>query len=200
MKKKAIFSLLLALIADPSITEAQKKAYPHLQIFLVPSQSGEKTSFIAFWDDAHKLAAGPYPIKLLERGELKVQLDISYSKPNEELPSAARLKIQTRDSTSAQNEAGSVLLDQPADLIADRGVSKMFPDAPFLVIGHRAPSEGVLRVGNIMGEIQKKLLACNKEYRRELEAVLDSLKEAPAYERVLKAVESAFPPCPLQTL
>ncbi len=196
--KKVVFFLVLGLMAYPSITEAQRKMYPHLQIFLLPSQPGEKTSFITFWDGAHKLAAGPFPIKLLERAELKVQLDLSYSKPDEALPSAARLKIQRRDSTSLQNEAGLVLLDQPADLIADRGTSKMFPDGPFLVIGHKAPSEGVLRVGNIMREIQIKLLACDKEDRRELEAVLNSLKGAPAYERVLKTVESTFPPCSLQ--
>ncbi len=128
---------------------------------------------------------------------MNVQLDLSYSKPNEELPSAARLKIARRD-TSAQDREGMVVLDQPADLIADRGVSKMFPDGPFLVIGHKAHSEGVLQVGNVMGEIQRRLLACNKESRKELDAVLGSSKEAPSYERVLKTVESTFPPCPLQ--
>jgi hypothetical protein len=129
---------------------------------------------------------------------LKVQLDLSYSKPNKELPTAARLKIERRDNTSLQDRQGLVLLDQPVDLIADRGVSKMFPDGPFLVIGHEAPSEGVLRVGNILGEIHGKLLACDREYRKKLDAVLDSLKEAPSYEHMLKTVESTFPPCPFQ--
>jgi len=197
MKKKAIFSLLLALIALPSTTEAQKKAYPHLQIFLIPSQPGERTPIVTFWDASHKLAAGPFPIKLLERVGLNVLLDLSYSKPNEEPPSAARLKIARRDA-SAQDREGVILIDQPADLIADRGASKMFPDGPFLVIGYKAPSEGVLRVGDTMGEIQRKLLACDKEYRQQLEAVLDSLKGASSYEHVLKTIESTFPPCPLQ--
>lgn len=197
VKKKAIFCSVLGLMADPSITEAQQKVYPHLQIFLVASQPGEKTSFITFWDGSHKLAAGPFPTKLLEGVGLNVLLDLSYSKPNEQLPSTARLKIARRD-TSAQGRDGMVLLDQPADLIADRGASKMFPDGPFLVIGHMAPSDGVLRAGNIMEEIQKKLLAYDKEYRKELDAVLDSLKEAPSYERVLKTVESIYPSCPLQ--
>ncbi|HBA38931.1 MAG TPA: hypothetical protein DCZ05_04075 [Deltaproteobacteria bacterium] len=128
---------------------------------------------------------------------MNVQLDLSYSKPNQELPSAARLKIARRD-TSVQDREGMVLLDQRADLIADRGASKMFPDGPFLVIGHKAPSEGVLMVGNIMGEIQKKLLACERESRQELGAVLNSLKAAPSYGQVLKTVESTFPPCPVQ--
>lgn len=197
MKKKAIFSLLLALIALPSTTEAQKKAYPHLQIFLIPSQPGERTPIVTFWDASHKLAAGPFPIKLLERVGLNVLLDLSYSKPNEEPPSAARLKIARRDA-SAQDREGVILIDQPADLIADRGSSKMFPDGPFLVIGYKAPSEGVLRVGDTMGEIQRKLLACDKEYRQALETVLNSLKGASSYEHVLKTIESTFPPCPVQ--
>lgn len=196
MKKIAIF-LILALISYPAVSKAQPRAYPHLQIFLVPSPPGERTPFITFWDSAHKLAAGPFPVSLLERAGLNVQLDLSYSKPNEELPSAARLKIARRD-TSVQDRGGMVLLDQRADLIADRGTSKMFPDGPFLVIGHKAPSEGVLRVGNIMEEVQQKLLACDKQYRMELDAVLASLKGAPSYEHVVKTVESTFPPCPLQ--
>ncbi len=196
MKKIAIF-LILALISYPAVSKAQPRAYPHLQIFLVPSPPEEKTPFITFWDSAHKLAAGPFPVRLLERAGLNVQLDLSYSKPNQELPSAARLKIARRD-TSAQDREGMVLLDQRADLIADRGASKMFPDGPFLVIGHKAPSEGVLMVGNIMGEIQKKLLACERESRQELGAVLNSLKAAPSYGQVLKTVESTFPPCPVQ--
>ena len=196
MKKIAIF-LILALISYPAVSKAQPRAYPHLQIFLVPSPPGEKTPFITFWDSAHKLAAGPFPVRLLERAGLNVQLDLSYSKPNEELPSVARLKIARRD-TSTQDREGMVLLDQRADLIADRGASKMFPDGPFLVIGHKAPSEGVLPVGKILEEIQRSLLACDKQYRMELDAVLASLKGAPSYEHVVKTVESTFPPCPLQ--
>jgi len=196
--KRFILCLLVGLIAHPSMTEAQMKAHPHLQIFLVPSPPREKTPFITFWDDAHKLAAGPFPVKLLERAGMTVQLEFSYSKPNEEPPSAAKLKIQRLESIPLQDGEGLALLDQPADLIADRGVSKMFPDGPFLVIGHKEPSKGVLRVGNIMEEIQRKLLACDKEYRTELEAVLDSLKGAPSYEHVFKTVESTFPPCPFQ--
>ena len=196
MKKIAIF-LILALISYPAVSKAQPRVYPHLQIFLVPSQPGERSPFITFWDGSHKLAAGPFPIKLLERVGLNVLLDVSYSKPNDELPSAARLKIARRD-TSVQDREGMVLLDQRADLIADRGASKMFPDGPFLVIGHKAPSEGVLRVGKILEEIQRSLLACDKQYRMELDAVLASLKGAPSYEHVVKTVESTFPPCPLQ--
>jgi hypothetical protein len=74
----------------------------------------------------------------------------------------------------------------------------MFPDGPFLVIGHNAPSEGVLQVGKILAEIQRKLLACDKEYRQQMEAVLDSLKGAPSYKHVLKTIESTFSPCPFQ--
>lgn len=197
--KRAIFFLVLGLMAYPSITEAPRKMYPHLQIFLVPLQPRESSVFITFWDGSHKLAAGPFPVKLLERAGLSVLLDLSYSKPNEELPSAARLKIQRSDSTSPQDQAGLVLMDQLADLIADRGVSKLFPDGPFLVIGHKAPSGGVARLGNIMEEVQRKLLACDREYRQKLEAVLNSLKGTPSYGHVLKTVESTFPPCPLQT-
>lgn len=100
--------------------------------------------------------------------------------------------------TSLQDRGDLVVLDQSADLIADRGVSKMFPNRPFLVIGHSAPSEEVRRVGSIMREIQSRVLACDKEYRQELEAVLDSLKGASSYEHVLKTIESTFPPCPVQ--
>ncbi|MGH7772497.1 MAG: hypothetical protein ACREQA_09715 [Candidatus Binatia bacterium] len=198
VKKRAILCLFLGLVVYPSIAEAQPKVYPHLQIFLVPSQPGERFPFITFWDGFHKLAAGPFPVKLLEREGLSVLLDFSYSKPNEEPPSAARLKIERSDNISSQGRGGLVLMDQLADLIADRGVSKMFPDGPFLVIGHKAPSQGILQLGNIMEEIQRKLLACDKEYRKELDAVLNSLREAPSYERVLKTVESIYPPCPLQ--
>lgn len=196
--KTFILCLLVGLSAHPVTTAAQREMYPHLQIFLVPSPPGEKTSFITFWDGAHKLAAGPFPVKLLERAGLTVQLDVSYSKPNEQLPTAAKLKVERLESIPLQDGEGSALLDQPADLIADRGVSKMFPDGPFLVIGHNAPSERILQVGNIMKEIQRKLLACDKEYRQQLEAVLDSLKGAPSYEHVVKTIESTFSPCPFQ--
>ena len=201
VKKRAVLCLAMGLMVYPSIAGAgaQEKAYPHLQIFLVSSEPINRMPFITFWDASHKLAAGPFPIKLLERVGLSVLLDLSYSKPNEELPSAARLKIQRRDSASLQGQAGLVLLDQPADFIADRGVSKMFPDGPFLVVGHEAHSEGVLQVGNILEEIQTRLLACERTYRQELEAVLDSLKGGPPYQHVLKTVESTFPPCRLQT-
>ena len=199
VKKRAVLCLSMGLMLYASIAGAQEKAYPHLQIFLVSSEPASRIPFITFWDASHKLAAGPFPIKLLERVGLSVLLDLSYSKPNEERPSAARLKIQRRDSASWQDQAGLVLLDQPADFIADRGVSKMFPDGPFLVIGHKAYSEGVLQVGNIVEEIQTRLLACEREYRQELEAVLDSFKGGPSYQHVLKTVESTFPPCRLQT-
>lgn len=198
VRKKAVLCLVLGLMAHPSITEAQRKAYPHLQIFLVPSQPGERLPLITFWDESHKLAAGPFPIKLMERVGLSVLLDLSYSKPDAALPSEARLKIERRDSTSLRDREGLVVLDQPADLIADRGASKMFPDGPFLVIGYKAPSEGILQVGNILKEIQRKLLACDKEYRKDLEEALHSLKGAPSYEHVLNTVESTFPPCPVQ--
>ena len=197
MKKIAIF-LILALISYPAVSKAQPRVYPHLQIFLVPSQPGERSPFITFWDGSHKLAAGPFPIKLLEREGLSVLLDLSYSKPNEERPSAARLKIQRRDSASLQAQAGLVLLDQPADFIADRGVSKMFPGGPFLVIGHKAHSEGVLQVGTMMGEIQRRLLACDKESRQQLETALNTLKGMASYDHVSRTIESTFPPCPLQ--
>ena len=198
VKKRAVFCLAMGLMLYPFIVGAQEKAYPHLQIFLLSSGPASRIPFITFWDGSHKLAAGPFPIKLLEREGLSVLLDLSYSKPNEERPSAARLKIQRRDSVSLQDQAGLVLLDQPADFIADRGVSKMFPGGPFLVIGHKAHSGGVLQVGNMMAEIQRRLLACDKEYRKELEAMLEALKKTSSYEHVLKTVEATFPPCPLQ--
>jgi len=102
MKKRFFGCLILVLLVASSMSRGQEKIYPHLQIFLLPSQPGEKTSFITFWDAAHKLAAGPFPIKLLERVELSILLDVSYSKPDEALPSAARLKIQRRDNLFAR--------------------------------------------------------------------------------------------------
>lgn len=188
----------MGLMLYPFKVGAQEKAYPHLQIFLVSAGPASRIAFITFWDGFHKLAAGPFPIKLLEREGLSVLLDLSYSKPNEERPSAARLKIQRRDSVSLQDQAGLVLLDQPADFIADRGISKMFPGGPFLVIGHKAHSEGVLQVGIMMGQIQKRLLACDKDYRRELEIVLKALKGMTSYDHVSRTIESTFPPCPLK--
>lgn len=194
----AVFCLAMGLMLYASIAGAQEKAYPHLQIFLVSSGPASRIPLITFWDVSHKLAAGPFPMKLLERVGLIVLLDLSYSKPNEERPSAARLKIQRRDSVSLQEQAGLVLLDQPADFIADRGVSKMFPGGPFLVIGHKAHSEGVLQVGTIMGEIQRRLLACEKESRQQLESVLNSLKGTSSFDHVSRTLASTFPPCPLQ--
>jgi len=198
VSKKVILCLVLGLMVHPSISEAQEKAYPHLQIFLVSSGPASRIPFVTFWDASHKLAAGPFPIKLLERVGLSVVLDLSYSKPNEERPSAARLKIQRRDGSSRQDQAGLVLLDQPADFIADRGVSKMFPGGPFLVIGHKAHSEGILQVGTMMGEIQRRLLACDKESRQQLETALNSLKGMSSYDHVSRISESTFSPCPLQ--
>ena len=197
VKIRAVFCLAMGLMLYPSIAGAQEKAYPHLQIFLLSSGPASRIAFITFWDGSHKLAAGPFPIKLLEREGLSVLLDLSYSKPNEERPSAARLKIQRRDSASLQDQEGLVL-DQPADFIADRGVSKMFPGGPFLVIGHKARSEGVLQVGTMMGEIQRRLLACDKESRQQLETVLNSLKGMASYDHVSRTIESTFPPCPRQ--
>jgi len=198
VKKRAVFCLAMGLMLYPFIVGAQEKAYPHLQVFLLSSGPASRIPFITFWDGSHKLAAGPFPIKLLERVGLSVLLDLSYSKPNEEPPSAARLKIQRRDSASRQEQGGLALLDQPADFIADRGVSKMFPGGPFLVIGHKAHSEGVLHVGTMMGEIQRRLLACDKESRQQLETVLNSLKGMVSYDHVSRTIESAFPPCPRQ--
>ena len=195
--KRAVFCLAMGLMVYPSIAGAQEKVYPHLQIFLVSAEPASRIAFITFWDGSHKLAAGPFPIKLLERVGLSVLLDLSYSKPNEERPSAARLKIQRRDSASLQDREGLVL-DQPADFIADRGISKMFPGGPFLVIGHKAHSEGVLQVGIMMGEIQRRLLACDKESRQQLETVLNSLKGMASYDHVSRTIESTFPPCPRQ--
>jgi len=198
VKKKVVFCLAMGLMLYPFIVGAQEKAYPHLQIFLLSSGPASTIPFITFWDGSHKLAAGPFPIKLLEREGLSVLLDLSYSKPNEERPSAARLKIQRRDSVSLQDQAGLVLLDQPADFIADRGISKMFPGGPFLVIGHKAHSEGVLQVGIMMGEIQRRLLVCDKESRQQLESVLNSLKGMSFYDHVSRTIESTFPPCSRQ--
>jgi len=198
MKKTAIFCLILGLMVHPSISEAQQKVYPHLQIFLASSEMGERTPFIAFWDDADQLGVVPFPVRLLELAGLNVLLDLSYLNPNEELPSSARLKITRREASSSQDREGPVVLNQTADLVAKRGASKMFPNRPFLVIGHRAPSEEVRRVGSIMREIQSRVLACDKEYRQELEAGLNSLKGTTAYDHVSQIIKSTFPPCPVQ--
>ena len=66
VSKKALFCLLLSLMAYPSLTEAQMKVFPHLQIFLVPSGTQGGTHFIAFWEEHDRLAAGPFPLRLLE--------------------------------------------------------------------------------------------------------------------------------------
>jgi len=198
-RQKAIFCLIVGLTVWPFVGEAQEKVFPHLQIFLVSSAPASRLPFIAFWGGAHKLQAGPFPLKLLERAGFNVSLDLTYPKTTDKLPSAARLKIQKHDNASPQEPTDLVVLDQPADFIAARGVSKMFPDGPFLVIGHEAPSERILRLGRIMGEIQEKLLACDKNYRGELETLLNALRGEASYKRVLKTVESNFPSCRRQT-
>ena len=199
VSKKALFCLLLSLMAYPSLTEAQMKVFPHLQIFLVPSGTQGGTHFIAFWEEHDRLAAGPFPLRLLELAGLNVLLDLSYSKPNDEQPVSARLKI-TRPRVSTFGDSDSqVIMDQTADFIAGRGGSKMFPSRPFLVIGHISPSESVLAVGNVLKEIQKRLLACDQQYRQELDVGLNSAKRMSAYEHGIQLIESTFPPCPGRT-
>ena len=198
MKKILLGCLILALMLSPSGSHAQRKVYPHLQIFLVSPEAGGSTSFITFWDGAHQLAAGPFPIRLLELAGLLVSLDLSYPEPNKELPVTARLKITRRGSSSSQEPGHQVALDQVADRIAERGVSTIFPDAPFIVSGHSKLSDEVLRVGNVMLEIQAKILSCDKEHREMLEVTLDSMKGMASYDHALRVVESAFPPCSLQ--
>ena len=198
MKKTAIFCLISGLMSYPSLSEAQREAYPHLQLFLASSETGERTPFIVFWDDADKLGAAPFPVRLLELAGLNVLLDLSYSNPNEELPSSARLKITRPEVSPSQDREGTLVLDQTADLILKRGASKMFPSRHFLVIGHSAPSEEVRRVGSIMRDIQSRVLACDQEYRQALEAGLNALKGTTAYDHVSRIVESTFPPCPVQ--
>ena len=167
---------------SPSRSHAQREVYPHLQIFLVSRETRGSTPFIAFWDGAHQLAAGPFPIRLLELTGLLVSLDLSYPGPNKELPSTARLKIMGRDSSSSQESGNQVALDQVADRIAERGVSTIFPEAPFIVIGHSKLSDEVLRVGNVMLEIQGRILSCDQEHRETLKVTLDSMKGTASYD------------------
>ncbi len=197
MKKIVICCLILGLMGSPSRSQAQRKVYPHFQIFLVSSEMGGSTPFIAFWDDAHELAAGPFPIRLLELTGLLVSLDLSYLEPNSELPHTARLKITRPEASSSQAQEGPALLDKMAGRIVDRGVSKMFPDWPFLIVGHNEPSEGVLRVGELMRKIQSRILACDQKYVEVIEATQNLIKGAASYDHVLRVVELAFPPCPL---
>lgn len=197
MKMGGVFCLVLGLMAYPSINEAQMKPFPHLQIFLVSAEPARKTSFIAFWEAHDRLAAGPFPLGLLELAGVNVLLDLSYSKPNEEQPGSARLRITKPGASTFRDGDTQVIMDQTADLIAGRGASKMFPSRPFLVIGHVSPSEGVLAVGNVMKEIQKRLLACDQQYRQELEAGLIAAKRMSADDHGIQLIESTFPPCPI---
>jgi len=196
MKRIALSCIFLALLVYPDRTQAQHKVYPHLQVFLVASEARGRTPFIAFWDAAHRLAAGPFPVRMLEVAGLNVSLDLTYQKPNEDLPSAAGLKVTKGEASSSQEQQGAVDLDQMADRIVNRGVSDIFPDWPFLIIGHNKASEGVLWVGRIMKEIQNEILACHQKYRVALEATLNSMKGTASYGHALRVVESAFPSCP----
>lgn len=186
-------------MAYPSISEAQMEAYPHVQIFPVLSGTQSDTHFIAFWEEHDRLAAGPFPLRLLELAGFNVLLDLSYSKPNDEQPVSARLKITRLRASTLRDGDSQVIMDQTADAIAGRGVSKMFPSRTFLVIGHLSPSESVLAVGNVMKEIQKRLLACDKQYRQELEAGLSAAKRTSADDHGTQLIESTFPPCPART-
>lgn len=196
MKRIGLYCLVLAVILYSAPTHAQKKGYPHLQIFLTSAELNGGASFIALWGADHQLAKGPFPIRLLELAGLDVLLDLSYAGPKEEVPSKARLIIKRRTASTPQGHKDQAELDQVADWIAGRGVSKMFPAAPFIVIGRRAPSEGVLRVGNIMREIQNKILACDQNYRKALKTTLNSIKETASYDDALRIMESSFPRCP----
>jgi len=196
MKRIGLYCLVLAVILYSAPTHAQKKGYPHLQIFLTSADLNGGASFIAFWGADHQLATGPFPIRLLELAGLDVLLELSYARPKEEVPSKARLRIKRRTASNPQDRKDPAELDQVADWIAGRGVSKMFPDAPFIVIGHRAPSKGVLRVGNVMREIQNKILDCDKNYRELLETTSNSLKGSTSYDDALRIIESSFPRCP----
>jgi hypothetical protein len=198
MKVQAICWLILGFLIYPPTGEAQREVYPHLQIFLIPSEAQGDTPFIAFWEEHDRLAAGPLPVRLLERAGFNVLLNLSYSKPDDEQPSSARLKITRLPASRPEDREGQVVLDETAELIGGRGVSKMFPNRPFLVIGHKVPSEGVLQAGNIMKETQRKLLACDRDYRQALEAALNSVKRMPADDHGFRLIESTFPPCPAQ--
>ena len=196
MKRIGLYCLVLAVILYSATAQARKKANPHLQIFLTSADQYRGASFIALWGADHQLAAGPFPIGLLELAGLDVLLELSYAEPNEKVPSKAKLIIKRRTALTLQDRKGPEVLDQVADRIAGRRASKMFPDAPFIVIGHRAPSEGVLRVGNIMREIQNKILACDQNYRKALKTTLNSIKGTASYDDALRIMESSFPPCP----
>ena len=175
MKRIGLYCLVLAVIFYSAPTQAQKKTYPHLQIFLTSEDLHGGASFIAFWGADHQLAAGPFPIRLLELAGLDVFLDLSYEGPKEEVPSKARLRIKRSTASDPQDQKNPAELDQVADWIAGRGVSKMFPDAPFIVIGHKGPSEGVRSVGRTMKEIQNKIIACDQKYHEALETTLNSM-------------------------
>ncbi|MFQ5853000.1 MAG: hypothetical protein ACE5JU_20760 [Candidatus Binatia bacterium] len=188
MRKMFIYFMILGLMVSGSKVQAQRQVFPHLQIFLLSSEPGGGLPFISFWQDGDQLAAGPFPVRLLELAGLDVLLDLSYAGGEKRVPSKARLGVNSRE--------GRRVLDKAADWIADRGVSKMFPNAPFIVIGLKAPSEGVRWVGRIMKEIQNKILACDQNYRKELETTLDSMKGTASYDHVLRVIESTFPRCP----
>lgn len=196
MKRIGLYCLVLAVILYSAPTHAQKKGYPHLQIFLTSADLNGGASFIAFWGADHQIAAGPFPIRLLELAGLNVFLDLSYAGPKEDVPSKARLILKRRTASTPQGHKDQVELDQVADRIAGRGVSSLFPDASFIVIGHHAPSKGVLRVGNVMREIQNKILDCDKKYRELLETTSNSLKGSASYDDALRIMESSFPRCP----
>lgn len=192
MRKKLFGWLILVLIVYPFQTQAQRRVYPHLQIFLLSSERQGETSFIAYWQDMDQLEAGPFPIGLLELAGLDVFLDLSYAGKNEELPSKARLRIKRSADSTLQDRKGPEVLDQAADWIADRRVSKMFPDAPFIVIGHKGPSEGVRSVGRTMKEIQNKIIACDQKYHEALETTLNSMKGTASYDYAARV----YPSCP----
>ncbi len=196
MNRIGLYCLVLAVIFYSATAQARKKGYPHLQIFLTSADLNGGASFVAFWGADHQLKTGPFPIRLLELAGLDVLLDLSYAGPKEEVPSKARLIVKRRTASTPQGHKDQAELDQVANWIAGRGVSKMFPAAPFIVIGSRAPSKGILRVGNIMREIQSKILACDQNYRKALKTTLNSIKGTASYDDALRIMESSFPPCP----
>ncbi len=193
MNRIGLYCLVLAVILYSAPTHAQKKGYPHLQIFLTSADLNGGASFVAFWGADHQLAAGPFPIRLLELAGLDVLLDLVYAEPKEEVPSKARLRIKRSTASDPQNRKDSVELDQVADRIAGRRVSKMFPDAPFIVIGLKGPSEGVRSVGRTMKEIQNKIIACDQKYHEALETTLNSMKGTASYDYAARV----YPSCPL---
>ncbi|MCZ6623303.1 MAG: hypothetical protein O7B35_03555, partial [Deltaproteobacteria bacterium] len=79
MKRIGLYCLVLAVIFYSAPAQARKKAYPHLQIFLTSADQHRGVSFIAFWGADHQLAAGPFPIGLLELAGLDVLLELSYA-------------------------------------------------------------------------------------------------------------------------